>query len=126
MFSLQFYKVIHIVGIVMAVSALGGAAVYAMLGGAAAGARSPRKLLAALHGIGAFLVLLGGFGMLARLGIMHGGGFPGWIWVKLGVWAVVAAALFLPFRAPGSARPLLLVLPVLVGLAAYMAIYKPF
>jgi hypothetical protein len=71
-----------------------------------------------------FLVLLGGFGMLARLGITHSG-FPGWIWVKLAVWAVVAAALFLPRRNPALAKPLLFALPVLGGLAAYMAIYKP-
>jgi hypothetical protein len=38
----------------------------------------------------------------------------------------VAIGLFVPPRWPGLARPLLFALPLLGGLAAYMAIYKPF
>ncbi len=122
---LEVYKVIHIIGIILIMSALGGAAVRAMLG--AGEDRPTRKLLAMLHGIGAFLVLLGGFGMLARLGIMQSGGsFPAWLWVKLVIWGLLAAALVIPRRRPSLARPLLLSLPILGGLAAYMAIYKPF
>ena len=125
MFSHQLYNVVHIVGIVLVMSALGGAAVYAMIGEARSGP-SPRRLLGMLHGAGAFLVLLGGFGMLARLGFMRGASFPGWLWVKLVVWAVLAIALLVPFRRPALGRTLLLTLPVLGGVAAYMAIYKPF
>ena len=131
MISYPVYKLVHIIGIVLAMSALGGAALLAMVGAydtPVAGGRSPRRLLASLHGLGAFLILLGGFGMLARLGIVQGGitNFPGWLLVKIAVWVVVAGALFLPRRQPGLARPLLLALPVLGGLAAYMAIFKPF
>jgi hypothetical protein len=124
--SHPFYNVVHIIGIILAMSALGGAAFYALAGGTWEKGTRPRRLLALLHGVGLFLVLLGGFGMLARLGIMHGGGFPGWIWVKLTVWVLLAGALFLPRRRPAPAAPLLFALPVLGGLAAYMAIYKPF
>ena len=53
MFSYQFYKVVHIVGIVLAVSALGGAAAQAMLGGSPRPGASSRRLLAGLHGLGA-------------------------------------------------------------------------
>lgn len=122
--SHSFYNVVHIVGIVLAMSALGGDAVRSMVGGVGV-VSSPKRLLAILHGIGLFLVLLGGFGMLARLGIMQGGSFPGWLWVKLGIWGAIAIALFLPRRWPQLARPVLLALPVLGGLAAVMAIYKP-
>lgn len=118
------YNVIHIVGIILAMLALGGAAVLAIATPAGATPRPTRRLLAILHGVGVFLILLGGFGMLARLGIVHSG-LPGWIWVKLGVWAIVAAGLFLPRRNASLAKPLLFALPVLGGLAAYMAIYKP-
>lgn len=124
MLSHSFYNVVHIVGIILAMLALGGAAILAMAAPAGATPPPTRRLLAILHGFGVFLVLLGGFGMLARLGITQTG-FPGWIWVKLAVWAIVAAALFLPRRNPALARPLLLALPLLGGLAAYMAIYKP-
>ena len=123
--SHQFYNVVHIVGIILIMSALGGAAVRAMTVGTE-DPPSPRRMLALLHGIGAFLVLLGGFGMLARLGFLHGASFPGWLWVKLLIWGLLAVALFIPRRRPKLARPLLLALPLLGGLAAYMAIYKPF
>ena len=33
-----------------------------------------RKMLIAMHGLGAVLVLVGGFGLLARIGFAHGGG----------------------------------------------------
>jgi uncharacterized membrane protein len=130
MFSYQLYNVVHIVGIVLVMAALGGAAVLAMTSRAshavdAASPRAARRLLAALHGAGAFLIILGGFGMLARLGLVRGGQFPGWLWVKIAIWLVISGALVLPRRVPGLARPLLLLLPVLGGLAAYMAIYKP-
>jgi hypothetical protein len=128
MIPYPFYKLVHIIGIVLAMSALGGAALVAIVGGPTEGRASPRRMLAALHGLGAFLILLGGFGMLARLGIVQGGlgSFPGWLLVKIAVWAIVAAALFVPRRRPELARAVLYSLPLLGGLAAYMAIYKPF
>jgi hypothetical protein len=124
MFSHQLYNVVHIVGIILVMSALGGAAVYGM-SGTPPESRRARRLLAIFHGTGAFLILLGGFGMLARLGVMHGAAFPAWVWVKLVVWALLAVALLAPYRRPALAKPLLFALPILGGLAAYMAIYKP-
>ena len=124
MFSHQFYNVVHIVGIVLLAVALGGVAVRAADGGAFT-RPGMRRFVAVLHGTGALLVLVGGFGMLARLGVMHGGGFPGWIWVKLCIWGTLAASMVIAYRRPSLGTPLLIAIPVLVGLAAYMAIYKP-
>ena len=124
MFSHQFYNLVHIVGLVLLVSGLGGMALRAA-GGAGSGPPALRRLAMALHGFGAFLILLGGFGMLARMGIVHGSGWPAWLWVKVAVLGVLAAAALLPYRWPSASVPLLLLLPVLGGLAAYMAIYKP-
>lgn len=124
MFSHAFYNVVHIVGIVLVMSALGGTALHAANGGTRETNRA-RGLVAALHGTGVLLILVGGFGMLARLGFRHGANFPGWLWVKLAVWVTIAALLFVPGRRPGLARPVYVALPVLGGLAAYMAIYKP-
>ena len=124
MFSHAFYNVVHIVGIVLVMSALGGSALHALNGGTRETNRA-RGLVAGLHGAGVLLILVGGFGMLARLGFRHGANFPGWLWVKLGVWSAVAGLLFLLARRPALARPVYLALPLLGGLAAYMAIYKP-
>src|SRR5688500_9670542 len=76
MFSHQFYNVVHVVGIALLAAALGGMSLHAINGGTRRESRS-RGLVAALHGTGALLVLVGGFGMLARLGVRHGASFPG-------------------------------------------------
>ncbi|MEX2570266.1 MAG: hypothetical protein WD737_03105 [Gemmatimonadota bacterium] len=127
MLSHQFYNLVHIVGLVLLMSALGGMALSASsaASGGTRGSKGMRRVIFGLHGLGVFLVLLGGFGMMARLGIVQGTSWPGWVWVKTVVWGVLAVAAFLPYRFPRTALPLLLLLPVLGGLAAYMAIYKP-
>ncbi len=123
MFSFQLYNVVHIVGIVLLMAGLG-----CMVAMSSAETRpgGMRRLAGAFHGLGVFLILLGGFGMLARLGIVRGTSWQGWIWAKVIIWGILVAAAFLPFRFPRAAMPLLLLLPLLGGTAAYMAIYKPF
>jgi hypothetical protein len=79
-----------------------------------------------VHGVGALLILVGGFGMLARIGFQHGANFPGWLWVKLIVWTILSAVVLLPYRKPALARPFFVLLPLLAGVAVYMALYKPF
>jgi uncharacterized membrane protein SirB2 len=125
MLSHSVYNVLHVIGIILIMSSLGALSLHAVNGGTRDSNRA-RRLTAGLHGLGAFLVLLGGFGMLARIGFQHGSAFPGWLLVKIAIWLVLAVAVVLPYRRPALARPLLLLLPVLGGLAAVMAIYKPF
>lgn len=125
MLPYAFYKLVHILGIALALVSLGGFAVHALHGGAKSDNRA-RTLLIAMHGVGAFLILLGGFGLLARLNFPHGEPFPGWLWAKLIVWLAVAAIVMLPYRKPNAARPMLLALPLLAVTAALMAVYKPF
>jgi hypothetical protein len=117
------YKLIHLFGLLLAFSALGGMAVHAASGGMSR-ASGVRGVVLTMHGLGVFLLLLGGFGMLARLGIVQGG-LPGWILVKLGVWTVVAVLAALPYRKPALAKWTLVALPFLGAFAAYMALYKP-
>ena len=124
MLSHSVYNVLHVVGIILIMSSLGGVALHAMNGGTRE-ANSARRLMSALHGAGAFLVLLGGFGMLARIGFKHGEPFPGWLVVKITLWLLLAGSIALPYRRPSLARLLLLALPLLGGFAAVMAIYKP-
>lgn len=123
MISYEAYKVLHLLAVMLLFLSFGGLALHVAAGGTRE-SNPNRKLVAALHGTAAFLVLLGGFGLLARLGIM-GGGFPGWVWIKLAIWLVLAFAVVLPYRRPALARPLFLLYPVLGGLAAWAAIYKP-
>jgi hypothetical protein len=117
------YKIIHLMGLVGTMMALGAAAVHSKNGGTRQDNPS-RKLLAATHGTGLFLMLLGGFGMLARMGIVSA--WPGWVWAKLALWLLLGALLSVPFRMPKAAKVMWFLLPLLTGLGAFIALRKPF
>jgi hypothetical protein len=124
MLSHAFYNTLHVFGILLLATGTAGMAMHVANGGTRQ-TNSARVLVAAMHGLGALFILVAGFGMLARLEAMHGAGFPGWVWAKLGIWLLLVAAAFAPYRWPALARPILIALPVLGALAAYLAIYKP-
>jgi hypothetical protein len=119
------YKLVHIFGLFMLFVALAGMATHA-----AAGHRkeenSSYRMLLVLHGLGALIALTGGFGLMARIGLTHGEIFPGWIWSKLVLWVLLGAVIALPYRSRPMARSLLVALPFLGLLGAYLANYKPF
>lgn len=124
MISYAVYKLLHILGIALTLVALGGMAVHALNGGRKA-ENAARKLLIGMHGLGVFLILLGGFGLLARIGFAHGSGFPLWLWVKLALWTSFAVIAALPYRKPDAGKALLVAMPLLAMGAAAMAVYKP-
>ena len=119
--TLPFYKNIHLFGMFLAMTSLGGIAIHAANGGTKASS-STRMLTASVFGVGMLLVLAGGFGQAARLGILANG-FPGWMLAKMGIWVIVTILAILPYRIPALAKPIYLLVPVLGGCAAYLAIY---
>ncbi|HEX5386600.1 MAG TPA: hypothetical protein VFW66_07885 [Gemmatimonadales bacterium] len=123
--SYQAYKVIHLFGIFLAFAALGGVALV-VANGATRESNVARKLAGMSHGIAMLIVLVAGFGLLARLGVTHGGAFPGWVWGKLVIWLIVSLLLAVPYRRPELARAVFFAIPVLGGIAAWLAISKPF
>lgn len=123
MISYAVYKVIHLMGVLMVFLAMGGAATHAINKGTKA--HDWRKGIAITHGIGMFVSLLGGFGLMARLGIAHGG-FPGWIWAKLLIWAIFGALIAVFLRKPTWSKGLWPAMILLGGLAAYFAGSKSF
>jgi hypothetical protein len=120
--SLAAYKVLHILGILFTFTALGGLLLASRTGGERV---QDRKFAGMLHGIGLVIILISGFGALARLGMSNPGIWPLWMWIKLAVWLLLGAALVLIKRAPGLRTLLWILLPVLGAIAAYMAFYKP-
>jgi hypothetical protein len=121
--SYETYKLIHYTGIFLAITALAGLAFVSAA--AQTIADHPwRKFAVIAHGVGLFLVLLGGFGMLARLGLTSG--LPGWATGKLVIWVALGGALALAKRAPRLALPLWLGTVVVSLGAAYLALTKPF
>ena len=123
MISYSVYRLVHLVGIILLFVVLGGLSYSATRTGKAGAASGRLPMI--LHGVALFIVLLGGFGLLARLGIVQGHAFPGWVWAKLGIWLLAGAAVVIPKRKPEWALGLFVLLPVLGGLAAWLAIFKP-
>lgn len=123
MISYSVYKVAHLLGMFLLFTILGGISLHVLNGGTRE-SNVGRKLVAALHGVALFVILLSGFGMLARLGMVRGG-LPGWIWAKLAIWVLLGAFGTLPYRKPSLAKPFLFLLPLLGALSAIFAIYKP-
>lgn len=121
--SYAVYKLIHFFGMFTMVVVLVVACSHALRGGTPSDLPHRRALLWT-HGLAAFLVLLGGFGMLARLGVVQGG-LPGWIYLKLSIWLALAASVVLPKFGRAYARALLVGIPLLAVAAGAVALYKP-
>jgi hypothetical protein len=117
--SLLAYKVLHLLAVAYLFAALGGAAWHAAHGGRREGAGKGATIA---HGLALVVLLVSGFGMLAKLGV----GFPGWAWAKLLLWLLLGAAGALPYRKPAWARSLFWLLPLLGGAAGWLALTKPF
>jgi hypothetical protein len=117
--SYEFYRVLHVIGIILLFASLGG---LAAIGGTTD--HRLRRLAGILHGVAVAVILIAGFGLLARLGMF--GGFPPWIWVKLGIWLTLATSVLPLRRKPELAPWLFLMFPLLGGIAAWLAVYKPF
>lgn len=124
MIPLNVYKLVHILGILLLFSSYGGLVLHALNGGTKS-TNAGRRLVTISFTLGLFLILLGGFGMLARLEIVQSG-LPGWIWLKLILWLLIGGLLALPYRKPQSARLMWFIGPALGLLAAWVGLYKPF
>lgn len=120
--SYDVYKILHLGGMFVLFTVFGGIALHVMNGGTRE-SNTGRKLTGALYGVALLVILLGGFGMLARLGMPDG--LPGWIYLKLAIWIAMPILGTLPYRKPASAKAVLLALPVVGILAAWVATYKP-
>ncbi len=123
MISYNVYKLLHLGGMFLLFTVLGGIALHVLNGGTRE-SNAGRKLTGALHGIALFIILLGGFGMLARLGMISG--FPGWVWAKIAIWAVIPVIGTMPYRKPATAKAVLFLLPLIGAFTGWVAIYKPF
>lgn len=121
--SYEFYRVLHLFSVFGIALSLGGMTVYMAAGGSKA-AFSLRKFVGITHGIGLFIALVGGFGLLARLGLVQG--LPGWAIAKLVLWTALGGLPTLIYKKPQHAKALFVAIWLLTGVAAYLARYKPF
>ena len=119
MLSYQVYKIIHFLGLFMVVAALGGQILHAMNGGTKD--HPSKKWLGINSGVGLLVLLVGGFGMLARLG----SGVEFWVMVKLGLWVILGFIGAVAIRKPQQSKGIWVMTIGILCLAVGMAIYKP-
>lgn len=80
-----FYKIVHLAGLMTLFTGLAVLLIQ--------GKDGPlRKQALIFHGIGLFLLLLGGFGLLAKLKLSY---TAGWVFLKLGIWLFFGASVVL-------------------------------
>jgi hypothetical protein len=118
---LNVYKAMHLFGVMLTVTALGGMAIHAANGGTR-GASLTRRLTTAAHGIGLLLVLGAGFGMLSQLDRSVIGG---WVVAKFVIWLILGGLAAVPYRRPQFARVIFLLVPLLAATAGILALTKP-
>lgn len=120
-----FYKILHLTGIAMVLLPLGGLMMHSVTNPEPLPDKQ-RRLVAITHGIGMLLILVAAFGWLAKSGMASPSTWGGWVYAKLGIWLFFGACLALLQRARNLAALMWFLLPLVVLVAAYLALYKPF
>ena len=107
------YKIIHLTGISLLALGVGGM----MAGG------EKRKTFAMLQGIGLVVMLVSGFGLLAKLKFTPY--IPNFAIMKIAIWCLIGAlpVLFRKLKTPLPAA--ILISLILVGTMAYLGVVKP-
>lgn len=113
--SAQIYYLMHVAGLILLTAATFHAC---------ADPRPNRRKSALItNGILSLLVLVGGFGLMARLNY----NFTEQLWIvpKIVCWLALSAIAGMAFRRPGLTSVLRLVTSVLVVVAVYLVYFKP-
>jgi hypothetical protein len=111
-----FYHYLHLIGVILLFTSVGG-----MLA-VAGGVTSAKKIVGILHGVGLLVLLIAGFGWLAKSGNVY----PKYVWVKVGIWLVLGILpLIVRKRVVQPAVGVSLGI-VLGAVAAYLGYFKPF
>jgi uncharacterized membrane protein SirB2 len=117
----EVYKLLHFLGILMTFLSLGGVILFVMNGGTKE-QLSHRKLAGIMHGIGLVLILLGGFGMLAKINLQ---GRFGWLVLKILIWIALGGISGLAYNKPDAAKSLWFGVIILGLLAVALVVFKP-
>lgn len=114
----EFYKILHFTGLILTFTSLSGYIFYLVQNKS----NEKKKLFSILHGIGLLILLVSGFGLAARLGLVSQ--LPLWVYIKIAIWLVVGGAIALIKRQVMGPMPLYAIVVALGILAAITAVTK--
>lgn len=118
--SIEFYRFIHVLGFLLIAVSFG---FVASLGSDShADSAKHRKFVGATHGIGLLLLLVAGFGLIAKQHISWP--FPWWVFLKLAIWLALAAGLPILRKRPEARIIGLVVCIGLMAIAAFLGIFS--
>ena len=109
---IDIYRLLHVISLLLLT-----AASFSAL---AAPTPERRKKFLILTGVLSLTMLIGGFGLVARLQY----GWPLWILVKVVCWVALSALAGLAFRKPESTGKLAMLGALVLAIGAFM-VYKP-
>jgi hypothetical protein len=122
MIDLATYKWLHLVGVFLILMSFG-----ALIFRSASGVDIPlfsKRRLSLGHGLGMLLSLIGGFGMLSRLGI-SGLDWPSWVSTKFGIWLALGFLIAAVNRAPARSATWWWLILLLAMSASYLGLNHP-
>lgn len=120
--SYEFYKVLHLLGIAFLLSGLVALVILKVTGVAIEG--TVKKFAFITHGVGLLVILVSGFGLLAKLQLMAD--FPKWAFIKLAIWLFMGGVATLIKKKGHMAWTLYTLIMLIFLLAAYVGVTKPF
>ncbi|MDP6112642.1 MAG: hypothetical protein QGF00_22505 [Planctomycetota bacterium] len=117
----EVYRFLHLAGVLVVFLCTGGLVIPTMMG-PSENDRGGRRLATVCLGIAMFIVLVTGFGLIARLQY----GFQGWVIAKMIIWFLIGWLLIFIRRRPRLGKQVWFVMIALAAVAAYIAGFKPF
>lgn len=120
--SYEFYKVLHLTGLMLLFFGFGATLILSYAGVPFQG--KSKMLAFVTHGVGLLFLIVSGFGLLARLGLVQQ--LPGWVHAKITIWVLMGLAISLARRKGKFGLPVTILLIGIGMTAAIIAINKPF